>query len=57
VTVTLPQDHELLWPTVVALRGLGDSASIEEMNERVVKDGDFSDEQQAVLHKDGPSTD
>ena len=36
--------------------GLGDSASIEELNERVIKDGDFSDEQQAVLHKEGPST-
>jgi restriction system protein len=56
VTLALPQYHELLWPTVVALRDLGDSASIEELNERVVKDGNFSEEQQAVLHKDGPST-
>jgi restriction system protein len=56
VTVELPQYHELLWPTVVALRHLGDSASIEELNERVIKEGGFSDEQQVVLHKEGPST-
>lgn len=56
MTVTLPQYHELLWPTIVALRALGDSASIEELNERVVKDGDFTEAQQAVLHKEGPST-
>ena len=56
MTAELPQYHELLWPTVVALRHLGDSASIEELNERVVNDGDFTEEQQAVLHKEGPST-
>jgi len=56
VTIALPRYDELLWPTVLALRALGDSASIEELNERVVKDGNFTDEQQAVLHKDGPST-
>lgn len=56
VTIALPKYHDLLWPTVVALRGLGESASIEELNEQVVKDGGFSDQQQAVLHKDGPST-
>ena len=56
MTVALPQYHELLWPAVVALRGLGGSASIEELNEEVINNGDYTEEQQAVLHKDGPST-
>jgi restriction system protein len=56
MTIHLPQYHELLWPTVVALRELGDSASIEELNERVIRDGNFTEEQQGVLHKEGPST-
>ncbi len=56
MTVSLPQYHELLWPAVVALRELGGSASIEELNEQVVNNGDYTEDQQAVLHKDGPST-
>ena len=54
MTVTLPRHHELLWPAVVALRGLGGSASIEELNEAVINNGDYTEEQQAVLHKRWP---
>lgn len=54
--VEIPAYQEMLWPTVIALRELGDSASIEELDERVVKDAGYSDEQQAVLHLDGPKT-
>lgn len=56
MTVLLPQYHELLWPAVVALGELGGSASIGELNEQVINNGDYTEEQQAVLHKDGPST-
>ncbi len=48
MTVSLPQYHELLWPAVVALRELGGSASIEELNEQVVDNGDYTEDQQAV---------
>lgn len=52
----LPQYQHLLWPTIVALRDLGGSGSIEEIVERVLQHGDYTDEEQAVLHKDGPNT-
>lgn len=53
---TLPKYHELLWPTVTALRALGGSASIDELIGQVVEDQGLSDEQLAVLHNDGPGT-
>lgn len=50
---TIPQYHELMEPVLAALRGLGGSASVREIYERVVEDEKFSAEQQAVLTKDG----
>lgn len=50
----VPQYHEMLWPTVVALRDLGGSGSISEIDQTVVTNEKFTDEQQAVLHGDGP---
>lgn len=50
----VPPYNALLWPTVCAVRGLGGSGSIDEINERVLKQEAFTDEQQAVLHGDGP---
>jgi restriction system protein len=52
----IPQYQFLLWPTVVALRELGGSGSIEEIVESVLILGDYTEEQQAILHKDGPET-
>jgi hypothetical protein len=52
----LPRYQDLLWPTILALRDLGGSGSIEEIVEKVLELGDYSAEQQSVLHKDGPST-
>jgi restriction system protein len=48
--------HELLWPALQAVDELGGSASIGEMVEAVVKRERFTDEQQAVLHNEGPET-
>ncbi len=52
----LPQYHQLLWPAMLAVSELGGSSSISEMVETVVKRESFTDEQQAVLHNDGPET-
>jgi restriction system protein len=52
----IPPYHEFLWPAVQAVRELGGSASISEMVETVIKRGNFTDAQQAVLHQDGPGT-
>lgn len=52
----VPPYQDLLWPAVQAMRDLGDSGSIDEITERVLELGDYSDVQQAVLHGDGPGT-
>jgi restriction system protein len=46
----------LLWPTLNAVRAIGDSGTIEEIDERVIEAGQFSEEEQSVLHNDGPKT-
>ncbi|MGH3155657.1 MAG: winged helix-turn-helix domain-containing protein [Streptosporangiaceae bacterium] len=52
----VPQYHELLWPALQAVAELGGSASIGEIVETVIKREGFTDNQQAVLHNDGPET-
>lgn len=54
--VELPKYNDFHWPMVVALRKLGGSATIEELNSQVIRDEGFTEDQQAVLHKDGPMT-
>lgn len=54
--VEIPKYQEYLWPTLCALRVIGGSATIEELNTQVIADGGYSEEQQAVLHGDGPRT-
>jgi restriction system protein len=49
----IPEYHQLMWPALVALRELGGSATMGEMYEQMVRDQGFSEEQQAVLTKDG----
>jgi restriction system protein len=54
--IDLPQYPDLLWTTLQAVAELGGSASISEIAETVIKREAFSDEQQAILHKNGPQT-
>lgn len=54
--VDVPKYNELMWPALRAVADLGGSASISEIVETVVKHEGFSDEQQAVLHNEGPQT-
>lgn len=51
--MTIPQYHELMWPTLTALKALGGSATVREMYEQVVDDEGFTEEQQEVAHGDG----
>lgn len=50
----IPRYNELLWPTLCAVRELGHSAKLDEIDERVIEQGGFSDQQLAVLHNEGP---
>src|SRR6266540_2458383 len=50
----VPSYGELLWPTLRAISTIGESGSIEEIVEKVVELEGFSEEQQSVLHGDGP---
>jgi restriction system protein len=50
----IPPYNELLWPTLQAVRDLGQSAMLDEIDERVIETEGFSEEQLAVIHKDGP---
>lgn len=52
----VPQYHEFLLPTLRAVSQLGGSASISEIVETVIKSENFTEEQQAVLHNNGPGT-
>jgi restriction system protein len=52
----VPTYVELLWPTIRAIRAIGDSGSIEEIVEKVVELEGFTEEQQSVLHGDGPGS-
>lgn len=52
----VPQYSEMLWPVLQAVAELGGSASIGEIVETVIKREGFTDDQQAVLHNDGPET-
>jgi len=52
----VPSYVELLWPTLRAIRAIGDSGSIEEIVEKVIELEGFTEEQQSVLHVDGPGS-
>jgi len=55
-TAKVPPVTELLWPTLDAVRKMGHSGTIEEIDERVIESEAFSDAQQSVLHNDGPKS-
>jgi restriction system protein len=50
----IPSYNDLLWPTLRAVREIGDSGTIEEIVEKVIELESFSEEQQKVPHGDGP---
>jgi restriction system protein len=50
----IPPYVELIWPTLCAVRELGHSAKLQEIDERVIETQEFTDDQLAILHMDGP---
>jgi restriction system protein len=55
-SASIPSYNDLLWPTLQAVRAMGDSGTIEEIVEAVIDMQRFSEEQQAVVHGDGPKS-
>jgi len=54
--VWIPTYKDLLWPTLRAVREIGDSGTIEEIVDKVIELEGFSEEQQAIPHGDGPQS-
>jgi len=52
----VPSYDKLLWPTLQALKSLGDSASIAEIEDKVIEISGLSEEQLQERHGDGPQT-
>jgi restriction system protein len=53
---TVPSYYDLLWPTLQGVVGMDGSGRLDEINRAVVEREGFNEEQQAVLHGDGPQT-
>lgn len=56
MAIEIPQYHELMWPALEAIRALGGSSTIQEMDEWVIEREGFPEEVQAVSHGDGRQT-
>jgi restriction system protein len=54
--VTVPTFDRMLWPTLQAIITMGGSATVQEITDKVIALGGYSDAQQAVLHGAGPQT-
>ena len=52
----MPKQVALMWPTLRALEGLGGSASIHELDDRVATDLDLPDGMLDIVHGNGPQT-
>jgi restriction system protein len=54
--VTVPKYNELLMPTLLAVQSLAGFGSISEIVAPVIRIEGLSEDQQAVLHNEGPDT-
>ncbi len=52
----MPQHTDLMWPEVEALKELGGSGTISEINAWVLKHRNFSEAQRTAVHRGGPQT-
>ena len=52
----IPPYDKMLWPTLQAIKQLGNSGSNQEIEDRAIEIAGYSEEQLSVLHGDGPQT-
>jgi restriction system protein len=48
--LTIPQEYQLMWPTIIAMRSLGGSARNSEIEQKVIEIENYSNEVIAVMH-------
>lgn len=53
---SIPTQTELTWPVIRALRALGGSGSVEEIDSQVIEDESINEEAQSITHNGGPRT-
>jgi len=53
---SIPQHVEMYWPTLQALKEMGGSGTIQELDDRVIRLAGYSEELQSILHQGGPQT-
>ena len=52
----IPPYDKMLWPTLQAIKHLGNSGSNQEIEDRAIEIAGYSEEQLGILHGDGPQT-
>lgn len=56
VPALVPPYDAMLWPTLVAIKSLGDSGSNQEIEDKAIEIAGYSEYQLGLLHKEGPQT-
>lgn len=56
MTPRVPSYDEMLWPTLQAVRSVGGSATIQELDDEVVRLAGWGEDIQSVPHGDGPKS-
>ncbi|MDQ2784136.1 MAG: restriction endonuclease [Chloroflexota bacterium] len=54
--INVPAYHEMLWPTLQALKQMGGSGTIQEIMDSVIEREGYTEAQQRVIHGKGPGT-
>jgi len=52
----IPPYHQMLWPTLQAIKALGDSGSKQEIEDKAIEIAGYTEAQQGALHGEGPQT-
>ncbi|MFM6208644.1 winged helix-turn-helix domain-containing protein, partial [Planktothrix sp.] len=55
-SLNIPSHNDLFEPTIKALKSLGGSGTVQEIHDKVCELQSFSEQQQSILHKQGPQT-
>ena len=55
-SLNIPSHSDLFEPTIKALKSLGGSGTVQEIYDQVCQLQSFSEQQQSILHKQGPQT-